>query len=251
MIEIKNRWDGSVIYAAENAQDVRAAVLEAIKEKANLSSADLRSADLSSADLRSADLRSADLSYADLRSADLRSADLRSADLSSADLSSADLRSADLSYADLRYAIDGPSHPLWAFRQDYWSILDQAPGEVENLRKQIVAGNINGSVYNEGGCGCLNGTIAIHAGCSVEGLVEKFGIQADASRPAEQWFITISKGDKPLPLDTKEWPDESTFRISYALAWLDEWVESRTAIAKGLGFKKAARRKPAKKKAAK
>jgi Family of unknown function (DUF5758)/Pentapeptide repeats (8 copies) len=98
LIEIKHRYTNNVLYACE-AENMREAVLLAIKNKANLSSADLRWADLSSADLRWADLSSADLS-----SADLRWADLRSADLSSADLSWADLRWADLSSADLRWA---------------------------------------------------------------------------------------------------------------------------------------------------
>jgi hypothetical protein len=103
-IQIKNRFDNSVIFETE-AANTREAVLAAISQKVSLSSADLRSADLRSADLRSADLRSADLSSADLRSAVLRSADLSSADLSSADLSSADLRSADLRSADLSSAV--------------------------------------------------------------------------------------------------------------------------------------------------
>src|SRR5690242_3776240 len=132
MIEIKRWTDGKVLYVAKDAQDVRAAVVEAIKENA--------------------DMRSADLRYADLHSADLR-------------------------YADLRSAIDGPDHPLWLFRQDYWSILDQAPGEVAGLRKAIKAGKINGSVYEDDcGLGCLNGTIAKVHGCDVGELREELGI---------------------------------------------------------------------------
>ena len=119
MIEITHRTNGTVLYTAQSAADVRAAVLEAAKAKADLSGADLRGADLSGADLRwanlsGADLRGADLSGADLREADLRGADLRwadlrwanlrEADLSGADLSGANLREADLRGADLREA---------------------------------------------------------------------------------------------------------------------------------------------------
>jgi len=119
-IKIKHWLTGSVLFEFEKENNtVKDTVVEAVKQKADLSSADLRSANLSSAnlssadlsyadlrsaDLRSADLRSANLSSANLRSADLRSADLRSADLSSADLRSADLSSADLSSANLRSA---------------------------------------------------------------------------------------------------------------------------------------------------
>jgi hypothetical protein len=101
--EIKNRFDGSIIFTIETTSG-RLAVEAAVKSKTNLSSADLRYANLRSADLSSADLSSANLSYADLRSADLSSANLSYADLRYANLRSADLSSANLSYADLRYA---------------------------------------------------------------------------------------------------------------------------------------------------
>ena len=64
VIEIKSRWDNTVLYTAENAQDVRQAV-----EEARASGADLSRADLSGADLSGADLSGADLSRADLRHA--------------------------------------------------------------------------------------------------------------------------------------------------------------------------------------
>ena len=57
-IEIKNRFNGEIIFSVE-AESWKVAVELAIKEKANLRSADLSFADISSADLSSADLRSA------------------------------------------------------------------------------------------------------------------------------------------------------------------------------------------------
>jgi uncharacterized protein YjbI with pentapeptide repeats len=100
---------GRDLYVAENAADVRAALIEAASKSADLRGAYLRGAYLQSADLRGAYLRGADLQSADLRgaylqSADLQSADLRGAYLQSADLQSADLRGADLQSADLRGA---------------------------------------------------------------------------------------------------------------------------------------------------
>jgi hypothetical protein len=172
-----------------------------------------------------------ELLRAELVRAELVGAELLRAYLQRAYLQGADLQGADLQGADLQGDIGDVQHPLHAFRADYWSILDQAPGEVEGLRQAIEDGRINGSVYNDGECGCLNGTLAILRGTDIEGLREQTGIVASGSRPAERWFIDIVKGDKPLPLDTEEWPSESVFRISYALAWIDEWVESRTKIA--------------------
>jgi hypothetical protein len=99
-IEIKDRRYGKVLFTTD-AETLSAAVLIAIKAKANLGGANLSGADLGGADLGGADLSGADLRSADLRSANLSGADLRSADLSSANLSGADLRGADLSGADL------------------------------------------------------------------------------------------------------------------------------------------------------
>ncbi|HTU15670.1 MAG TPA: pentapeptide repeat-containing protein [Solirubrobacterales bacterium] len=104
MIQIKSWRDGKVLYTAETANDVKTALEEAVKARADLGYANLRYADLRYADLRSANLGSANLGSADLRSADLRSADLRYADLRYADLRSANLGSANLRYADLRSA---------------------------------------------------------------------------------------------------------------------------------------------------
>jgi uncharacterized protein YjbI with pentapeptide repeats len=110
VIEIRSRFDGRVLYAAETAQDVRAAVMQAVAAKSNLYAADLSGADLSRASLSgaslyAADLRGASLYAADLREADLRWADLRGADLSGANLSGASLYGANLSGASL-YAAD-------------------------------------------------------------------------------------------------------------------------------------------------
>jgi len=105
-IEIKHRYTDNVLFACE-AENMREAVLAAIKI-----SADLRYANLSSANLSSANLRYANLSYANLSSADLSYANLSYANLSSADLRYANLRSADLRYADLSSAKNLPTIAL-------------------------------------------------------------------------------------------------------------------------------------------
>ena len=65
MIEIKNRFDGAVIFSG-NFDTIGEAVLAAIKEKKTLSSADLSYADLRYVNLRYVNLSCANLSYADL-----------------------------------------------------------------------------------------------------------------------------------------------------------------------------------------
>ena len=94
-IDILHRRTGTVLYSGDH-DDHGAAILAAIKSRANL-----RGADLSGANLRRANLRRANLSGANLSGADLSFADLSFADLSGADLSFADLSGADLSGADL------------------------------------------------------------------------------------------------------------------------------------------------------
>ena len=94
-IEIKSRYNGSVLFAGEFGS------LKLCVEGAVKSRADLRGADLSRANLPGADLSRANLPGADLRGADLSGADLSRANLSGAYLPRADLRGADLSGADL------------------------------------------------------------------------------------------------------------------------------------------------------
>ena len=96
-IEIKNRWTGDVLfeYTTEN-NTIKDTLLEAVKNKANLSGANLRGANL-----RGAYLSGAYLSGANLRGANLSEANLRGAYLSGANLSEANLSGAYLSEANL------------------------------------------------------------------------------------------------------------------------------------------------------
>jgi hypothetical protein len=89
MIEIKHRFTNAVLYTANLAADVRAAVIEASNAKADLTGAYLTGADLRGAYLTGADLTGADLTGAYLRGADLTGADLTCADLTGAYLTGA------------------------------------------------------------------------------------------------------------------------------------------------------------------
>jgi uncharacterized protein YjbI with pentapeptide repeats len=220
-IQILHRWDGRVLFecdvtAEQSGMAMRVALENATRSGADLSGADLRSADLRSADLRSADLSGADLSSAVLSGADLSGADLRSADLRSADLRSADLRSAVLSGAvlsgaDLRSA-DLSGADLSAQKTDFFDILLRAHREVAGLRLALVEGRVDGSTY-EGSCTCLVGTIAnVRGNTSYASLGN--GISPNSSRPAEQWFMGICRGDTP----------ETSQISALTVEWLDEFV---------------------------
>ena len=85
MIQIKNRFDASIIFEG-NFDTILQVVLAALKDKkdlsrANLSGADLRRANLSDTNLSDTNLSGADLSLADLRRADLSGADLSKTNL--------------------------------------------------------------------------------------------------------------------------------------------------------------------------
>jgi len=104
-IEIKSRFNGSVLFAHECEENTLKITLEmALKARADLRGAYLCGADLRDAYLCGADLRDAYLRGANLRGAYLRGAYLRGANLYGADLCGADLYGADLRDADLRGA---------------------------------------------------------------------------------------------------------------------------------------------------
>ena len=107
-IQIKNRFDSSVIFECE-AYYIKLAVELALKSEANLSKADLSKADLSGANLSEADLSWANLSGANLSGADLSVANLSGANLSGANLSGANL------FGDKTYKM-----PLQIFGLNWW-----------------------------------------------------------------------------------------------------------------------------------
>ena len=151
MITIKGRYDGRALYVAKNASDVRAALQEAVKTRANLSGADLSGAYLSGAYLSGAILSRANLSGADLSGADLSGAylsgaylsraDLSGADLSGADLSGAILSGADLSGADLSGAILSGARGFPAERHNDLLILLDQPGKIRAYKLVTAEGD--------------------------------------------------------------------------------------------------------------
>jgi hypothetical protein len=110
VIEIKSRWDGRVLYTAQNAADVRQALTEAVKSRADLSRADLGGAYLGRAYLSRAYLSRAYLSGAYLGRAYLGGAYLSRAYLSRAYLGGAYLSRAYLSRAYLGGAYLGRAY---------------------------------------------------------------------------------------------------------------------------------------------
>jgi len=102
------------------------------------------------------------------------------------------------------YAHPLPAGLLERFRADLFDVLDSAPDEVPGLLQAVRDGRIDGSTYS-GECCCLVGTL------------EKSGrtaIPHDSSRPAEQWFLAINKGDIPATNPS----------AAQAEAWIQEWI---------------------------
>ena len=99
-MEIKNRYTRQVIFSDESGT-IKEALLNAIKEGANLSEADLSWVDLSGADLSGTNLSWVNLSEANLSRVNLSGADLSRVNLSGADLSEANLSRVYLSETNL------------------------------------------------------------------------------------------------------------------------------------------------------
>jgi uncharacterized protein YjbI with pentapeptide repeats len=248
--EIKSRWTGDILFSLET-DSLKLAVQAAVKQGAYLEGAYLEGADLKGADLKGAYLKGADLEGADLKGADLKGADLKGAYLKGADLEGADLKGADLKGADLEGAyLEGADLEgaylegaylkgaylkgadlegaylegaylkgayLEPIKHDLWAVLCSAPAEVEGLKQALIAGKVDGSTYT-GECACLVGTIANVRGCNFESLGS---LKPMASRPAERFFLGISKGDTPK---------KSQF-AKIALEWIEEWqANMRTAF---------------------
>ncbi len=180
-------------------------------EKAVEAGADLSDADLSGAYLSGANLRDANLRGANLRDAYLSGANLSGAYLSGAYLSGANLSGAYLSGANLRDA------NLQQFKADFFDVLLRAPAEIAGLRSALIGGRVDGSTYS-GECACLVGTIANVRQANYESLGN--GISPNSGRPAEQWFMSINKGDTPetnnVSKITVEWLDEAVSLLKLA-----------------------------------
>ena len=142
--------------------------------------------------------------------------DLRSANLYGVNLGGADLRSADLYGANLGGAINA-GHVLKIYRDDIRKVLDTSPGEVRGLLQALWDGKVDGSTY-QGECACLVGTIAKVRKCEYDAIP---GLMPDSSRPAEQWFLNIHKGDTPV----------SNPAAAFACAVVAEWMHERGVVA--------------------
>jgi len=171
-IEIKSWINGSVLFELDQENNsIKTTVEKAIQSGANLSDANLRGAHLSGANLSDAYLSGANLSDANLGGANLGGANLLS------------------------------------FKSDIWRVLMYTKKEVAGLKKAMIEGKINGSVYS-GDCCCLKGTLAKVKGCTISeaGLFER------SSELCEQWFMQFKEGQTPKnysPMKmTLEWIEE-------------------------------------------
>ena len=109
-VQIKHRWNGSVLFTSDVPDDtpsgieVRVALENAIAANANLAGANLANANLAGANLTGANLTGANLANANLTGANLTGANLTGAFLANANLAGANLANANLAGAYLEGA---------------------------------------------------------------------------------------------------------------------------------------------------
>ena len=237
--EVRSNFTNSVQFTAEitTTPNMLPSVKLGLAVKWGLANdANLRGADLSGANLSRANLNGAYLNDTSLIGAYLSGADLSGADLSGADLSGAYLGDANLSGAkgaDLALATGmhiPPEGPFWGLSRanlsdailsdailrdailrpiiaDLWFILSQARREVPAMVTALRTGNVDGSTYT-GTCACLVGTL------KNAGAVD---LPHAAESPAERWFLSIRKGDKPGDAST------GGFAAGKALEWIEQY----------------------------
>lgn len=96
--------------------------------------------------------------------------------------------------------------------------LTQNKAEVPALLDALKNGRVDGSQY-EGECACLVGTIANAKN------VDHTELHYNSSDPSEQWFLMISKGDKPTD-DTG-----GGFASRKVVEWIEEWQSFNSEVA--------------------
>ena len=100
-MEIRNLIDGNINYN-DDSLTIKECLMNASREKVNLSWSDLRWSDLSESDLRGSSLKECDLRGSDLRECNLSWSDLSWSDLSGCNLSGCNLSGCNLSGCNLR-----------------------------------------------------------------------------------------------------------------------------------------------------
>jgi len=98
------------------------------------------------------------------------------------------------------------------FRNDLRKVLAVASKEARGVKETLEKGRVNGATY-EGKCCCLVGTIARIRGCF---YLSMKNLEPDLSRPAEQWFMQIRKGDTP----------KNSKAAKLAHKWITEWIKN-------------------------
>ena len=228
-----HRWDTQVVIAEVEAESLKEGIEKLVAQDVNLDCARLDCVSLDGASLDGASLDGASLVCASLDGASLDGASLVGARLVGASLDGASLDGATLDGASLVGArldgarLDGArldcaslvgaslvgaslnGASLEFFKNDLWNVLLHVPHEIHGLALALKEGRVDGSVY-QGECACLVGTIANLRGCNYSQLPE---LRPDSSRPAEQWFMSIRKGDTA----------ESSVVVKLTLEWIQDF----------------------------
>ena len=98
-------WEGEIEDTGNTARNLGNAVLEALKQGADMSGANMSGADMFGANMSGADMSGADMSGADMSGADMSGANMSGANMSRANMSRANMSGAYMSGANMSGAI--------------------------------------------------------------------------------------------------------------------------------------------------
>lgn len=175
-----------------------------------LYAADLKGANLTDTNLKEANLRVASFIGANLKDANLKDADLKGGYLTGTNLRHANLTCADLTGTDLRGANLAGAN-LTEIEIDFKTAIKILPNEIPFLKKVLLEGKIDGSVYVGECCG-LASTMAKAKNQHWSDFINDAIFPIDSESPREKWLLGIRQGHTP----------ENNPIVRITLGWIDE-----------------------------
>lgn len=100
-------------------------------------------------------------------------------------------------------------------KTDLFMVLDKAPNEAKGVLQALHDGRVDGTVWQEGNCGCLIGTIGTLQCREYDDIPNIDHTNYD---DIQDWFEEIHGGDTPAD-------NEYSAKVA---EWIEEWLQAKT-----------------------